>query len=508
MLTSQTRVLRKGADFSTQEAFNSASTVVKSTDRKLPECGIVLDSLGNSEYAVSAEELHCFIVGETGSGKTRRIILPSIRLMAKTGQSMVLSDPKGELYRKTSAGLREKGYEVKVINMRSPRQGCRWNPFTLVEKLYNSGSEEDRDKALIMAEDIINLMKSSCASEKDPYWENAASQYIRGLILLMLEYAPRGCLTLQHLYEAETEMSRMLSGSDELLNLFLRSLPSDSHIKQNLSSVLSLQQVSTTLGCVCSVAETILGTYIRQSAIRHLLSDTDFDIEEIGRKSVALFIILPDDSDSLYPLATLLVSQIYSALVALADSLGGKLPNRVNFILEEFANFAVLNSIGSMLTASRSRGIRFILVCQNVGQLEGRYGTFGAETIRSNCRVWVFMGCRNLEFLQMLRSLSGIHIERYSGEQYPLIDVDMLQTLSPGEVFVWNDRCSPKLCHLPDISSYDFGNEECGESGLPPVMEGEEYMHFDLGAFLASLVDIEEIEETEEFEQEEGFIEF
>ena len=473
---SKTSAPRNGAEFSTDKAFVEASRVVRSDAETFDYSGIPLDRISETEYATSSEEKHCFIIGDTGCGKTRRLIVPSILLMGKSGESMVISDPKGELYRKTAGSLRGHGYDIRVVNMRSPSRGERWNPFALVEKLYRSDNSEDRDRAALMLEDILEVIHAPLKSERDPYWDNIAIEFIKAIVHIILENGESGDLSFGNLAVAERDMAYVMKNNPGRLERYFSSLPEGSAIKENLSSIMSLAsaEVSTTLGCALSTAESILSLYTRQKTIRDLLNYSDFDIEDIAKRPTALYIILPDDSEALYPLATLMVKQIYSTLINIADSLGTTLPNKVSFILDEFANFTRLESIGSMLTASRSRGIRFILVCQNVGQLEEKYGEYGAETIRSNCRVWVYMGSRNLKFLKMLQELSGIHVEKYGGDMYPLMDIDMLQRLKMGEMFVWNDRCSPKLCFLPDYSEYNFGSDDMSEVELPEYRESDD----------------------------------
>ena len=470
----QTSASRRGAEFATDKEFLQSSVIVNSTAPKLDYSGIPLDVDASSEgsFATSKEELHCFIVGDTGCGKTRRLIVPAIRLMAKAGESLVISDPKGELFRKTADALAYHDYDIKVVNMRNPGLGQRWNPFALAEKLYHSQNDEDRDRAIMIIEDIMEVIHERNRTDRDPYWNNMALQYIKGLIFIILEYGKEGQLSFANIADLEKEMTGYLKERPERVADFIKNLPHGSSIKENLFGIVGLlhkDERSVTLGCILSTAQALLAQYTRQKTIRRLLEASDFNMEDFGRKPTALYLILPDDSESLYGLATLMVKQIYSCLINIADGLGDKLPNKVSFILDEFANFTRLPSIGSMLTASRSRGIRFVLVCQNVGQLEEKYGVYGAETIRANCRVWVYMGSRNLEFLRMLQDLSGIHVEKYGGNEYPLMDIDMLQHLELGEAFVWNDRCSPKLCHLPDYSQYDFGKEssEVTEVDLP-----------------------------------------
>ena len=202
-----------------------------------------------------------------------------------------------------------------------------------------------------------------------------------------------------------------------------------------------------------------------------LFSVSEIDITSIGEKPTALFFILPDDSQALYPIATVFVKQIYSALVRLADSKrDGRLPVKVTFLLDEFANFAKLPSVESMLTAARSRGIRFVLVCQSMDQLSQKYSDEGMEILLANCRCWIFMSCRNLPFLKRLQSLCGDYTSPYTGETVPLVSIERLQQFARGQILVFNDRCKPFIGYLTkDYSQVDFGDDYPGaEHSLPP----------------------------------------
>ena len=150
-------ISRSGARFETTERFLQSTSVVNSTESELKSAGIPLTHIDENTYATSTDELHCFVIGDSGCGKTRRVILPTIRLLAKAGESMVISDPKGELYRTTANSLSEKGYTVQVLNFRNPSRGHRWNPLGLIDKLYHSGDSESKDKALISKLSLLEV---------------------------------------------------------------------------------------------------------------------------------------------------------------------------------------------------------------------------------------------------------------------------------------------------------------------------------------------------------------
>lgn len=466
-------IRRSGAEFERVEGLLKSANAVDITKKKIETAGVPLTRIDAHTYAVSDEELHCFVIGDSGSGKTRRVILPTIHILAKAGESMVVSDPKGELYRTTGEMLRKKGYEVLVLNFRTPNRGNRWNPLGLIERLYRMEDRESRDKALMMLGEIVDVLADSVEDAKDPYWSMSAASVIRSIALMIMEYGKMGDLTFENISLLSREISACLGrnsdgGKKRTFMEFFDSLPKSSAIVNNLSVLVT--NGDSTRDCIMSVLETMLGLYSSQETLLDLFSASEIDVERIGKKPTALFFILPDDSEALYPIATVFVKQIYSSLVALADAQpDGKLPTRTTFLLDEFANFAKMPSIESMLTAARSRGIRFVLVCQSMDQLTQKYGDTGRETLLANCKTWIYMSCRNLPFLQRLQELSGYYISPYTGEQVPLISVEDLQRLSIGEVLVFHNRCRPFKGYLDlDYSELDFGRGENGAYGELP----------------------------------------
>jgi len=472
-------ISRSGAGFEAPDVFLKSSKVVDTNADTLDYVGIPIAQIDKDTYATTKEELHCFVIGESGCGKTRRVIMPTIRLMAKTGESMVISDPKGELYKYTADSLKKRGYDVKVLNFRNPRNGNRWNPLHLVETLYRNGSFEEKDKAVMLLDDLISIISSSVEDKEDQYWSVSASGFFRGTAQIIMEYGNPGDLTFENIALAARSIHKAYSssrlaqssGDDIKIKSIIDAQPKNSPIVQNLSSITN--NASDTRNSIVSVFEGMISDYCNQELLLDLFSKSEIDIASIGKKPTALFFILPDDSDAMYPVATYFVKQVYSTLISLADEqMDGILPNKVTFLLDEFANFAKLPTMHAMLTAARSRGIRFVLVCQSMDQLIDKYGEPGMEILLSNCRVWLYMSCRNLPFLQRLINLAGQYTSPYTGEQFPLISIDTLQHFQMGQVLIFNDRCRPLLGYLDDYSSYDFGEEGTGsQTQIPQAHE-------------------------------------
>ena len=145
---------------------------------------LVYDRKKNLVY-VDNGEYHSLVIGATGSGKTSRIIDQQVNLLGKAGESMVVTDPKGEIYAKHGEMLKDLGYDVIVVNFRDPKNGSCWNPYTLPYKYYKEGNQDK-------ANELLNDMAINIASDEkadDPFWTNSAADYLTGLSLGMFEDA-------------------------------------------------------------------------------------------------------------------------------------------------------------------------------------------------------------------------------------------------------------------------------------------------------------------------------
>lgn len=442
---------------------------------KLKEGGVPFAYLPQSdEVLVTGPETHVFVIGESGCGKTRRLVLPTIHTSSCAGRSMVISDPKGELYRETANELKVKGYAVKVLNLRSPLRGDRWNPFALIEQMVNSDDIDIRGKGELLLKALCDSFISRVNSEKDKFWQNASAQVIMGTASYLMRTEKN--ITLSKVYDtmktffdlAKSKSKRGRSNASAFTDLYM-TMPEGSSEKNNLR-LLASGDYNVTIQGIEMTAEAAMSYYISQTSLVQMFSGNDITPKSLANSKTAIYVILPDDSESMYGIATIFVNQVYSVLLGEADAReNGVLKHKVDFILDEFANFAPLGSVGALLTAARSRGIRFILICQSLEQLDHKYGTYEAETLRSNCRVWIYMGCRNHNFLQRLEQECGMYQYRYSRETVPLVSMSRLLHLQKGEVLVLNDREHPYLGILPDWSAYERSGEESAKASLPEI---------------------------------------
>lgn len=386
-------------------------------------------------------DLHSLIVGDTGSMKTLRFVLPLIYSSALAGESMVIVDPKGELVRKTGDFLKSVGYHPLVLSWRSPADSPdQWNPFSCVEETYQKG---DRGKASNLLNDLMtSLFFQRYPAVKDPYWNDSAGLLARGLAKLILASGEN--LSIQNLLRWRHK--NLMNGT---VKNCVQVLPADSDISQDLSGYLNLT-ASNTKSCIESTFDQLTGLFSASPDLTKMMSSSTFRMKSIGRRKRAVFLVIPDEKTSYHFLAALFIKQCYEQLLDLADQREGRLPVRVNFILEEFCNMPRLEDIGPMLTAARSRNIRFHLVIQSYSQMVDQYGECLSRTVMDNCGNLIYLHTREIGFLEYISKLAGRN--EYGR---PLLSASRLQHLKRNETLIFHDRCYPILVQdIPLIFEY------------------------------------------------------
>lgn len=328
---------------------------------------------------------HTLIIGSTGSGKTICEIMPLIFNLAYAGESMVINDVKGELYSVSAEVLKKLGYQIHIVNLRDALSSDGWNPLHLSYKYYH-------DNNIDLAGDIIeNLSKSLCKnlSSKDMYWEKSATAVLSALCYALIEDCKNEEeVNLYSIYNLLVEHGAKTIDRFNSLDLYFQQKPMGSLSK------MSYATGSFAKGETRATLFSVLATTIKMfsdTGIANLTSRTDFELDNIGKEKTAVFLIIPDEKESRHELASLFIDQCYQALVNSAQLYSdGKMPIRVNFILDEFANMPPITSISNKITVSRSRNIRFYLVLQDFDQLKETYKD-SAGTIKSNCTNWIYL---------------------------------------------------------------------------------------------------------------------
>lgn len=417
-------------------------------------------------YYVS-EDSHLLCVGATRSGKSRCLVIESICAIGLAGESVVVSDPKAELYHFTSEFLKKLGYEVLVLDFKNPAKSMRYNLLQPVIDAIKSG---DTDRAEMMAWDLTNNLVGKPEGEK--IWTNGECSIIAAAILCVVcdNVNRPEFQNMTNVYWFISEMCKTIGNKMPLLE-YVKKLP-PVHPARALLSISDVAP-SRTRGSFYTSALTTLRLFTSKSiyAITH---SSDFQLAEVGSKKQAVFIILPDERTTFYPVASLVISQQYEMLAEAADRRGGRLERRVNFILDEYGNFTPISDMTNKLTVAAGRGMRYSLYVQGFDQLEEKYSKNIANTIKGNCQTWVYLQADDPETLKEISEklgsyttssyqLSANHAKYTTPSTSQSVSLTERKLLNTDEVRrvkrpfqIVTSRNHPALMYAPDLSQWHF----------------------------------------------------
>ena len=266
------------------EEIQKSGTYVDLSAEQYPTAGLPLLSNGREAY-VDGEDTHTLIFGATGSKKTRLFVMPMINMFVKAGESFVVSDPKGELYKRTSGIAKANGYDISVINFRDIGKGDMWNPIALPYEMYKKGKKEE---AIALLNDFIStIAEPHFKNTADVIWPNlACSLALANLLLLMECGRPE---------EANVgSLARMCANDNEFfLTQINDRIPKNTLAGINYSGVLSGAERTRQ-----SVYVTLYGMvriFSAQKQLTRMLSGNTVDIKSFGKKKSAVYIIVPDE---------------------------------------------------------------------------------------------------------------------------------------------------------------------------------------------------------------------
>ena len=435
------------------------------------------------EIWVDAGEYHNLVIGSTGSGKTETLVQPMVKILAKKGESMIITDPKGEIYENNATELRERGYNIVLLNFRDPQKGNCWNPLSLPYNLYKSG---DSDKANELLDDLAkNILYDESSKGQDPFWENTSADYFAGLSLALFDDAKEEEINLNSINLMTTVGEEKIGGTTYMKEYFSdKNQASAAYV--NVSS--TLMAPSETKGSILSVFKQKIKLFSSRENLSEMLSHSDFDIEDIGRKKTAVFIVIQDEKKTYHSLVTIFLKQCYETLIRVAQESGGKLPFKTNFILDEFANMPPLKDVTTMVTAARSRRIRFTFIIQNFAQLYQVYGKENGETIKGNCGNIIYLISSELSALEEISKMCG-EVKSKNDDKTastPLVTVSDLQRLPQWTIIVLRTRMMPfktKVKPNFEIEREGLWGKKYDKAGYPE-REKQEVQMFDLKKYV------------------------
>ena len=332
--------------------------------------------------------VNVLVVGGSGSGKSASYSIPNAHQMLG---SYVFTDPKGELYDRTAGYLREHGYKIKVLNLVHPQYSDGYNP------LLHISSEIDVD---VIANTIVKGQKSE-GGGSDPFWDDSAETLLKSLIYYLMATRPEEEQNLASC--AEMVRAANSNGGSNLLTELMSQLPYDHPARMNYKSIEIAPE--KTYSSILSTLQSKLGKFDSKE-IAELTSTDTINFEEIGSEKTAVYVISSDTHGAYDFLLTIFFAQMIQQLYDFADNNGGKLKERTYFILDEFANIGRIPDFDKKISTSRSRGISFSVILQNLDQLEAIYEKAN-ETIIGNCDTHVFLGSNSQKTVEYFSKALG-----------------------------------------------------------------------------------------------------
>lgn len=402
-------------------------TTWESVKDKDDEIVIGAEKKGKELEVISTSALHALIVGTTGSGKTTGFVDQNIAILGKSRgkPSMIIADPKKELYEKHAKQLESEGYTISTLDLREPYSSARWNPMQVlirrirqVRELQNDLKQEDgkyyacgevflshgdaRTRVQELKDEIfenaMDLVYTLCpVQNKDqPTWEEGARNLIFGLVLAFCEDCIAGKMDDKQLllFNVYHNITKYCSEDTTALKQYLLEGRDEYSKVRGLVNTVLITSDKTLTSYLSEV-----NSYIQQlsdDGILSMTSENDIDIVNMDESPNALFIIVPDERFTRHRFVTLFLTQVYKELVEKAnlnlrrkDTGTAVLKRRAYFVLDEFGNLPKMENIEGMVTVGRSRGIRYLFVLQSFSQLTAKYGRDIGDIIKTNCKEYV-----------------------------------------------------------------------------------------------------------------------
>lgn len=328
--------------------------------------------------------LNVLVCGGSGAGKTRYYCKPNA-MQCGEQTSVVILDPKGEILRDVGGLLREKGYEVRVLDLIHMHRSHCYNPFVYLR--------DDNDVQRL----VTSLFKATTpkgSQTQDPFWDTAASMLLLALIFYLKYEAPPEeqnfsmVMELLRAGDVREDDDSYVSPLDELFERLELKNPEHVALKYyrnyHSGSAKTLKSIQITLAARLEK--------FNLESLAGLTATDELDLPSLGERKVALFALIPDNDTSFNFLVSILYTQLFQQLFFLADSrYGGSLPMHCHFIMDEFANVSLPDDFEKILSVMRSRGISVSIVIQNMAQLRALFEKQW-ESIVGNCDTFLYLG--------------------------------------------------------------------------------------------------------------------
>jgi len=432
--------------------------------------GIILGAdLKSGKYWTVDDDTHVLIIGTTRSGKSRRIFMPSIWHLAQMGESMVICDLKKELQPITKEYLKRMGYNIVTLDIRNPSTGNRWN---ILNPVVEALKESNDALAIQHANDIAHTLSYDPRYRGDPIWPAAKKSLISALILAVAVEAPR---EHKNMATAFYMLANLGQDGGTGLDSYFDLLPLE-HPARSPYAIYKMS-VDKMRSSIATDTLSSLQVFGIDPAVVWMVSDQDHELRAPGKDKTAVFLIIPDERTNRNVLASLYIQQSYGALVDLANQNKGRLPLRVNYLLDEFGNIPGIADFTTKITTAGGRGIRFILAVQGIDQLSEHYPD-KENTIMGQCWTWIYLLTADQKTAELISAKTGnytVATESYNSSAQmsgsysngvtqgltsrPLVMKDEVMRWPEDYALILRTRLFPAKLPLPDISRWPIARE-------------------------------------------------
>ena len=396
---SQKRNYRRGVEHGSAKWGDAASICKRYRDKRYTQNLILTQNfrMGLDCYK-HKRNLNVLVVGGSGAGKSRAYAVVNIM---QCNCSMVVTDPKGELLRKTGGLLEREGYEVRVFDLINPETSFCYNPFAYVR--------DDKD-VLKLINNLIRNTTPKGAQSSDPFWEKSETALLQALMLYLLHEAPpeeqNFAMVMEMLAAAEVreEDEEYESPLDILFARLEMRDPESIAVKQY--HVFKMGAGKTLKSILISVGVRLSAFNLPQ--IARLTYTDDLHLEEMGEKKIALFCCIPDSDKSLNYLVGMIYGQLIQTLYFVADrKYKGRLPVPVHLLIDEAPNIALpTDNFLPWLSTMRSRNIFCSYIAQNMAQIKALFKEQW-ESLVGLCDEFLYLGGNEKETHKYVSELMG-----------------------------------------------------------------------------------------------------
>ncbi len=460
----------------------------------IPIC-VRRDAAGELEVSF-IPDTHLLAIGATRSGKTTGYVIPTINVLLnkKERPSLVISDPKQELYRGNAKKFADRGYRVLQLDFTNYVHSDCWNPLTKYFRAYRRYLEVESLVTVVEHEGALKhaldgviyddsdeleravnerregyfdevekgittlaLAAMPQGNDKDPFWIESARDLLRAILYGMLEDSQSGAVT-EDTFSFDTVLRIFDTFSDAEKEYdggyFTRRDPATSKAYQ-LAHKCIVEQAPTTRRCISSEFAAKINKF-RDTAVRRITCTNTFEMQELDDGVPTVIFVSYKDEESLhYEVISMFLSNLYTELIGVARKRGDRLQRPFYFLLDEFGNLPPFNDFDKVISACAGRNIWFLLILQSYAQLYHIYGKETAEIIKDNLNTHIFFGTNNPEtkrefseecgkktIIAPTSALngSGEAIERYDKDTVSLVPVSALTKLAVGECIVTQMR--------------------------------------------------------------------